>query len=64
MPPEQFSNERGKTVTRLNTSTNHDRSKQSAEPIKIPRNYLEYNSLKTREKSRVQGAVGFSFASH
>ena len=44
------------------TSTNHDRRKQNDEPIKIPRNYQEYNSLEAREKPRVQLAVGF--ASH
>ena len=42
------------------TSTIHDRRKQNDEPIKIPRNYEEYNSLKAREKPRAQLAVGFA----
>lgn len=39
------------------TPTNHDRSKQREEPIKITRNLLQ-----ARKKSRVQGSIGFCFA--
>ena len=41
---------------------NHSRSKQRDEPIRIPRE-ITYNLLKEREKSRLQGAIGFGFAS-
>ena len=41
------------------TPTNHNRSKRRDEPIRIPRNFI-----KAREKSRVQGAIGFGFSSY
>ena len=58
---ERFSNDCRKTKTK--TPTNHNRNKHRHEPIRIPSNYT-CNSLEAREKSRVHGAIGFSFASH
>ena len=40
------------------TPTNHNRDTQSDEPIK------DCNLLKAREKSRVQGTIGFGFGFH
>ena len=49
---ERFSNDCQETNTKVITPTNHIRSKQRDELIRIPSNYL--SSLKVREKSRVQ----------
>ena len=60
---QQFAQSCGcrKTNTKVITPTNSSGSKQRDEPITIASNYL---LLKAREKSRVQGAIGFGFASH
>ena len=47
-----------KTYNKVVTSTNHNRRKQRDEPA-IIRNFF-----KAREKSHVQAALGFGFASH
>ena len=59
---ERFSNDCQKTKTKVSTPTNHNRSRQRDEPITILA--ITCNSLKAREKSRVQGVIGFGFASH
>ena len=50
-----------KTNTKVTTSINK-RSKQRDEEIRIPS--ITCDVFKAREKSRVQGAIGFAFASH
>ena len=45
-----------------NAAINHNESKQLDEPIRVPDNYL--SRAQAREKLRVQGAIGFGFASH
>ena len=59
---ERFSTYYRKDQTKVITPTNHRKSKQCGEPIRIPRNYLLL--AQSAEKSRVQGAIGFGFASH
>ena len=44
--------------------TNHSRSQQRDEPIRVPVVALTRNLLKTREKSRAQGVIGVGLASH
>ena len=51
-----------KTNTKVTTSINKKRSKQRDEEIRIPS--TTWDVFKAREKSRVQGAIGFVFASH
>jgi len=49
-----------RTNTKVITPTNQNRGKQRDEPIGIPTS----NLLKTREVSRLQVAIGFTFASY
>ena len=60
---ERFSNDCRRTNTKVINPTNHNRSKQLA------MNQSEFLAvacimLQAREKSHVQGAVGFAFALH
>ena len=48
-----------KTNTKVTTSINKKRSKQRDEEIRIPSTTCDV--FKAREKSRVQGAIGFGF---
>ena len=59
---EQFSNDCRETKTKAITPTNHDRGNSTMNQSQFPE--ITSNSLKTREKSRVHGAIGFGFASH
>ena len=47
--------------SKTNTLTNHKRSKQRDEPIRIPL-AITGDLLKAREKSRAQGAIDCGFA--
>ena len=51
-----------KPIAKVINPTNHNRSKQCAKPIRIPRNYLSL--VQNAGKSRAQGANGFCYASH
>ena len=51
-----------KNNTKVTTSINKKRSKQRDEEIRIPS--ITCDVFQAREKSRVQGAIGFVFASH
>jgi len=48
--------------TKVITLINHSRSKQPDEPITIPSNYLQIGQ--SVEKSSVQDAIDFGFASY
>ena len=58
----QFLRNCRKTNTEVITPTTHKRSKQRDEPIRIPSNYLQL--APSAGKSRVNGAIGLSFASY
>ena len=51
-----------KTNTKVTTSIHKKRSKQRDGEIRIPS--ITCDAFKAREKSRVQGTIGFVFASH
>jgi len=55
------SNDCRKTNTKVISSTNHNRSKERNEPVRLKNGCKLF---KAREKSRVQGAIGFGVASH
>ena len=58
---EWFSNDGGKTNTKEITSTNHNRSKQRDAMNQSQFLANTRKLLKVREKSRIQGALGFGF---
>ena len=58
---EWFSNDCRKSKAKESTQTNHTRSKQRKEPIRI--RTITCNLLKAQDKSRPQGAIGFRLAS-
>ena len=60
---KQFSNECRNINTKVNTPTNHKRSKQRDQPIKFPVVACDL-ILKAWEKVRVHGAIGSCFASY
>ena len=59
---ERFSNDCLKTKTKVNTLTNHNRTNSAMNQSKFLA--ITCNLLEAREKSRVQGAIGFGFTSH
>ena len=56
---ERFSNDCRKTKTKLKTPTNHNGSKLGMNQTEVLA--ITCNLLKAREKSRVEGAIGFGF---
>ena len=61
---ERFSSGCRKTNAKLIAPTNHNRSKQRDEPIRIPSNYLQLAQSAGKIRARVQRAVCFAFAFH
>ena len=58
----QMTDTKNKKIKKTVNLTGHKWRKQRNEPIRIQG--MKYNFLKARQKSRIQGVLGFGFASH